>query len=82
MLENVRLCGYEQPTAVQSYAIPAVLANLDLIAVAQTGTCSGVWCLANKLILIKHRFWKDGGFPHSNSFQVDGQGEEAGCSST
>ncbi|CAI7566357.1 unnamed protein product [Penicillium crustosum] len=38
MLENIRLCGYEQPTAVQSYAIPAVLANLDLIAVAQTGS--------------------------------------------
>lgn len=46
MLENIRLCGYEQPTAVQSYAIPTVLANLDLIAVAQTGTCSGLWCLA------------------------------------
>ncbi|CAG8898838.1 unnamed protein product [Penicillium egyptiacum] len=38
MLENIRLCGYEQPTAVQSYAIPAVLANLDVIAVAQTGS--------------------------------------------
>ncbi|KGO77373.1 Helicase, C-terminal [Penicillium italicum] len=38
MLENVRLCGYEQPTAVQSYAIPAVLSNLDVIAVAQTGS--------------------------------------------
>ncbi|KXG46145.1 uncharacterized protein PGRI_050010 [Penicillium griseofulvum] len=38
MLENVRLCGYEQPTAVQSYAIPAVLSNMDLIAVAQTGS--------------------------------------------
>ncbi|KAJ6178978.1 hypothetical protein N7519_009439 [Penicillium mononematosum] len=38
MLENIRLCGYESPTAVQSYAIPAVLANLDVIAVAQTGS--------------------------------------------
>ncbi|KGO59207.1 Helicase, C-terminal [Penicillium expansum] len=38
MLDNIRLCGYEQPTAVQSYAIPAVLANLDVIAVAQTGS--------------------------------------------
>jgi superfamily II DNA/RNA helicase len=45
MLENVRLCGYEHPTAVQSYAIPAVLANLDVIAVAQTGMCCGAWCL-------------------------------------
>ncbi|KAJ5970587.1 Helicase C-terminal [Penicillium vulpinum] len=38
MLDNIRLCGYEQPTAVQSYAIPAVLNNLDIIAVAQTGS--------------------------------------------
>ncbi|CAI7578651.1 unnamed protein product [Penicillium glandicola] len=38
MLDNIRLCGYEQPTAVQSYAIPAVLGNLDVIAVAQTGS--------------------------------------------
>ncbi|KAJ5555042.1 DEAD/DEAH box RNA helicase [Penicillium sp. DV-2018c] len=38
MLENVRLCGYAAPTAVQSYAIPAVLANNDLIAIAQTGS--------------------------------------------
>ncbi|KAJ5464263.1 DEAD/DEAH box RNA helicase [Penicillium sp. IBT 31633x] len=38
MLENIRLCGYQHPTAVQSYAIPAVLSNLDLIAVAQTGS--------------------------------------------
>ncbi|OQE38631.1 hypothetical protein PENCOP_c008G08207 [Penicillium coprophilum] len=38
MLDNIRLCGYAQPTAVQSYAIPAVLNNLDLIAVAQTGS--------------------------------------------
>lgn len=80
MLENVRLCGYEQPTAVQSYAIPAVLANLDVIAVAQTGMRRGAWCLA-RAVLTKHRLWKDGSFPHSNSFQVDGQSEEAGCSS-
>ncbi|KAJ5124158.1 DEAD/DEAH box RNA helicase [Penicillium bovifimosum] len=38
MLQNIRLCGYAAPTAVQSYAIPAVLTNHDLIAVAQTGS--------------------------------------------
>jgi ATP-dependent RNA helicase DDX3X len=37
MEDNVRLCQYDRPTAVQSYAIPAILNNQDLIAVAQTG---------------------------------------------
>ncbi|KAJ5594348.1 uncharacterized protein N7459_000556 [Penicillium hispanicum] len=38
MRENIRLCLYEQPTAVQCYAIPAVFQNKDLIAIAQTGS--------------------------------------------
>ncbi|CAG8290024.1 unnamed protein product [Penicillium olsonii] len=37
MLQNIALCQYDRPTAIQSYAIPAVLSNQDLIAVAQTG---------------------------------------------
>lgn len=37
VLANVKLCGYEVPTPVQAYSIPAVLTGYDLIAVAQTG---------------------------------------------
>lgn len=37
MVENIKLCGYEIPTPIQSYSIPAVLTGNDLIAVAQTG---------------------------------------------
>lgn len=37
MVQNIGLCRFDRPTAIQSYAIPAVLANQDLIAVAQTG---------------------------------------------
>ena len=38
MLENIKKCGYEVPTPVQAYCLPAVFTNNDIIAVAQTGT--------------------------------------------
>jgi ATP-dependent RNA helicase DDX3X len=38
MLENIKLCQYEQPTPIQSYCIPAILTNHDVIAIAQTGS--------------------------------------------
>jgi ATP-dependent RNA helicase DDX3X len=42
MVDNIDLCGYENPTPVQAYTIPAVLQSRDVIAVAQTGE----WLLA------------------------------------
>ncbi|OQD83410.1 hypothetical protein PENANT_c017G04874 [Penicillium antarcticum] len=38
ILENIALCQYTTPTAVQSYAVPAILEGHDLISVAQTGS--------------------------------------------
>ncbi|KAL9619830.1 MAG: hypothetical protein Q9160_005570 [Pyrenula sp. 1 TL-2023] len=38
MVQNIQLCGYEVPTPVQAYTIPAVLQNRDVIGVAQTGS--------------------------------------------
>ncbi|KAF2452436.1 DEAD/DEAH box RNA helicase [Lineolata rhizophorae] len=38
MLENVHNCGYDVPTPVQAYCIPAVLLGHDVVATAQTGS--------------------------------------------
>lgn len=35
--ENVKRCGFEIPTPIQAYCLPAVLKNLDVIGIAQTG---------------------------------------------
>ncbi|KAL8706942.1 MAG: hypothetical protein Q9201_000103 [Fulgogasparrea decipioides] len=36
--ENVRRCGFQVPTPIQAYCLPAVLKNLDVIGIAQTGS--------------------------------------------
>ncbi|KAF2757596.1 DEAD-box protein [Pseudovirgaria hyperparasitica] len=38
MLENVKLCGYNKPTPIQGYVIPAVLTGNDVVGCAQTGS--------------------------------------------
>ena len=38
MLKNVQLCGYQRPTPIQAYVLPAVFKNTDVIGIAQTGS--------------------------------------------
>ncbi|KAI1460011.1 DEAD-domain-containing protein [Annulohypoxylon moriforme] len=38
MLKNVQMSGYETPTPIQKYCIPAINMGYDLIAIAQTGS--------------------------------------------
>ncbi|KAM0465968.1 hypothetical protein ACHAPV_000917 [Trichoderma viride] len=38
MLRNIELCGYEVPTPIQKFTIPAILQGYDVIGVAQTGS--------------------------------------------
>lgn len=37
MLRNVELCGYEVPTPIQKYCLPAISLGYDVIGIAQTG---------------------------------------------
>jgi ATP-dependent RNA helicase DDX3X len=38
MLENVKLAGYDVPTPIQQYCLPAVAKGYDIVACAQTGS--------------------------------------------
>ncbi|ODA78721.1 hypothetical protein RJ55_06103 [Drechmeria coniospora] len=38
MMENVELSGYDCPTPIQKYTIPAMLQGYDVIGIAQTGS--------------------------------------------
>ncbi|KKY27237.1 putative dead deah box rna helicase [Phaeomoniella chlamydospora] len=38
MVKNIELCGYQVPTPIQAYTIPAVLTGRDVIGIAQTGS--------------------------------------------
>ncbi|KAM3525124.1 hypothetical protein NHJ13051_004171 [Beauveria bassiana] len=38
MLENVQLAGYDHPTPIQKFTIPAIVQGRDVIGIAQTGT--------------------------------------------
>jgi ATP-dependent RNA helicase DDX3X len=38
LVDNIQLCGYETPTPIQAYTIPAVITGHDMIGVAQTGS--------------------------------------------
>lgn len=37
MLKNVQLCGYNAPTPIQKYCLPAIGLGYDVIGIAQTG---------------------------------------------
>ncbi len=37
MVKNVELAGYNVPTPIQKFCIPAIGAGYDVIAIAQTG---------------------------------------------
>lgn len=44
MLENIDLCLYERPTAIQMYTIPAMKMEKDVIAISQTGELFSFLC--------------------------------------
>lgn len=50
MLKNVELCGYQSPTPIQAYCMPAIFCNKDIIAIAQTGIISFYFDWGNYVI--------------------------------
>lgn len=40
MLKNVQLAGYDVPTPIQRYCLPAIHLGYDVIGIAQTGECA------------------------------------------
>jgi ATP-dependent RNA helicase DDX3X len=49
MLENVKLAGYEVPTPIQQYCLPAVAKGHDIVACAQTGRLFPLSSLLNSI---------------------------------
>jgi ATP-dependent RNA helicase DDX3X len=59
MLENVKLAGYNVPTPIQQYCLPAVKKGHDIVACAQTGklhSASGIASLGIDCS-VGNRFW-------------------------
>jgi len=73
ILRNVELCGYDDVTPIQSYAIPAILKGHDLVAIAETGTCLHTRFTPSPL-LTTCRLRQDGRVHDSNSLSPHGQG--------
>ena len=74
MLENIKKCGYEIPTPVQAYCLPAVFTNNDVIAIAQTGESKLSSLQRTTADTIYSRLRKDRRFPYPDHFETDGQG--------
>ena len=81
MLENIKKCGYEVPTPVQAYCLPAVFTNNDIIAVAQTGEADSSLGMREITDRLQPRIWENCCFPYSDHLKINGEGKEACCSS-
>lgn len=57
MLSNCRKMGYDIPTPIQAYTVPAVLQGNDIVGIAQTGKHSLI-CLC-KSDTDHRRVWQD-----------------------
>ena len=80
MMDNIVLAQYGTPTPIQSYTIPAILADKDVLAIAQTGTCPP-WTYHRCMLTPIFRLRQDRRISHPYRVEVDGQSQEAQGSS-
>ena len=83
MVQNVKLCGWDNPTPIQKYTIPSIVQGHDVIGIAQTGKCftyrSSKHLYADSDSL---RLWEDWCLLDPHFEQVDGKSSTACGSST
>ncbi|KAM0356179.1 hypothetical protein ACHAPU_000574 [Fusarium lateritium] len=70
MLENIELCGYDNPTPIQKFTIPSILQGHDVIGIAQTGSGKTAAYLIPILSKLMGKAKKLAAFrPNPNTFQ-------------
>lgn len=80
MLRNVQLSGYQVPTPIQAYVLPAIFQGKDVIGVATTGNCTvSSRCYSPT---DNTRLREDCCLPYPNSIQIDGESKEISCASS
>ena len=73
VLKNVKDSGYVVPTPIQAYCLPAILLNLDVIGIAQTGKLQRILTFGKQADTLS-RIWEDSSLPYSDHFETYGQG--------
>jgi hypothetical protein len=79
MLENVKKCGYNYPTPIQAYTIPALLTGHDVVGIAQTGKSNNL--LMNVKWLTWYRIWQDSRLSCPCPIDAHGEGPHSRSSS-
>jgi hypothetical protein len=71
----VELCGFEAPTPIQKFTLPAILQGYDVIGIAQTGTLSDTDGI-QEMTDMASRLGQDSSLFDTHFEQIDGKSQE------